>query len=195
MDNIIPHNHKISYQDRVDRNQYRPKLIWFTGFSGSGKSTLASELEVKIFQLGCHTYILDGDNVRDGLNSDLDFTDTGRKENIRRISEVSRLFLDAGVVVLTAFISPFIEDRETARKLVGEENFLEIYVECSLEECEKRDVKGLYKKARNGEIPHFTGISSPFEEPKSPFLTVNTEFNSIEDCTSTLFQAVITKIK
>ena len=195
MENIIPHNHKITFEDRVNRSQYRPKLIWFTGYSGSGKSTLASELENRIFQLGCQTYILDGDNIRFGLNKDLDFSDSGRKENIRRISEVAKLFLDAGVVVMTAFISPFIQDRETAKRLVGAENFMEVYVECSLEECERRDVKGLYKKARNGEIPNFTGITSPFEEPENPFLKVNTEKDSIEDCVSKLFQAIIPKIK
>ena len=185
-ENVIPHNHVIRRSDRVQKYGYNPKLIWLTGLSGSGKSTLASALEVELFNQGAHTYILDGDNIRSGLNNDLDFSDESRKENIRRISEVSNLFLDAGTVVLTAFISPFIEDRESAKSLVGAENFIEVFVECPLEVCESRDVKGLYAKARAGLIKNFTGIDSPFEEPPAPNIKVNTADDSIEDCISQL---------
>ena len=155
-DNIIPHNHTIKLENRIQKNGYAPKLIWFTGLSGSGKSTLASAFETHLFNLNFHTYILDGDNVRSGLNQDLDFSDASRVENIRRIAEVSKLFVDAGVVVLTAFISPFRADRAQARKLVGAENFIEVFVDTPLEICEQRDVKGLYAKARAGKIPNFT---------------------------------------
>ena len=183
---IIPHHHKVTASDRSQRMGHRSKLLWFTGLSGSGKSTLASELEVNLFNEGVSTYILDGDNVRSGLNQDLSFDEVGRKENIRRIAEVSRLFLDAGIVTLTAFISPYKEDRQSARSLVGDENFVEIYVKCSLEVCEKRDVKGLYKKARAGLIPNFTGIDLPFEEPTSPDLVVDTETKDLASCVSDL---------
>ncbi|MDH5608084.1 MAG: adenylyl-sulfate kinase [Cyclobacteriaceae bacterium] len=193
-DYIIPHNHTVKKSDRVNKYGYRSQLIWFTGLSGSGKSTLANALEVHLFNKGFQTYILDGDNIRSGLNNDLDFTDQSRKENIRRIAEVSKLFIDAGVITLTAFISPFIEDREAARNLVGEENFVEVYVECPLEVCEARDVKGLYKKAREGKIPNFTGITSPFEEPMNPDIKVNTSENSLEVCLSQLIEKIMPKL-
>ena len=193
--NIIPHQHQVTQSDRISAYGFVPKLIWFTGLSGSGKSTLASALESYLFKEGVPTYILDGDNVRSGLNSDLDFTEAGRRENIRRIAEVSRLFLDAGVVVLTAFISPFSEDRKQASDLVGAEHFLEIHVDCPLEVCEQRDVKGLYKKARAGEIPHFTGIDSPFEVPEKPFLRVNTAVQSLEACLKTLIERIEPRLK
>lgn len=186
--NIIPHTHAIQQSDRVKKNGYTPKVIWFTGLSGSGKSTLASALEAYFYQKGFNTYILDGDNIRSGLNKDLDFSDTGRTENIRRISEVSKLFIDAGVIVLTAFISPFREDRDQARRLIGAESFLEIHVDCPLEVCEKRDVKGLYRKARAGEIKYFTGIDSPFEDPENPDIRVNTAKDSLEDCLRQLIE-------
>lgn len=195
MENIIPHNHTITKADRVKSSGFKPLLIWFTGFSGSGKSTLANALEVYLHNQGVPTYILDGDNVRSGLNKDLDFGEESRKENIRRISEVSNLFLDAGIVVLTAFISPFKSDRQAAKDLVGEENFIEVYVECPLEVCEARDVKGLYAKARKGEIPNFTGITSPFEEPENPTIKVNTAENSLEDCLKQLINKILPKLK
>lgn len=195
MDNIIPHNHTITQADRIKISGYKPVLIWFTGLSGSGKSTLANALEVYLHNQGVPTYILDGDNIRSGLNKDLDFGDEGRRENIRRISEVSKLLLDAGVVVLTAFISPFKEDRQAARDLVGEENFIEVFVECPLEVCEERDVKGLYAKARRGEIPNFTGVSSPFEEPENPAVLVNTADNSLEDCLKELKNKILPKLR
>lgn len=194
-DHIIPHSHTIVLDDRVNKNGYRPKLLWFTGLSGSGKSTLASALETHFHNKAFNTYILDGDNIRSGLNKDLDFSEASRKENIRRISEVSKLFVDAGVIVLTAFISPFKEDREAAKQLVGEKNFIEIHVDCPLEVCEARDVKGLYKKARAGEIKYFTGITSPFEEPDNPDIRVNTAENSLEDCLKILIEEIEPKIR
>lgn len=181
-ENIIPHNHSIKSEDRVNAYGFEPKLIWFTGLSGSGKSTLASSLEVALFNAGAHTYILDGDNIRSGLNNDLDFSSQSREENIRRISEVSKLFVDSGTVVLTAFISPFMKDRQAARDKVGTKNFIEVFVECPLDVCEARDVKGLYAKARAGLIKDFTGISSPFETPEQPEIIVNTAKQSIGDC-------------
>ncbi len=156
-------------------------VIWFIGLSGSGKSTLASLLEKKLYERGISTYILDGDNIRSGLNKDLDFTDASRKENIRRIGEVAKLMVDAGVVTLTAFISPFKEEREMVKNLVGADRYVEVYVNCPVEECEKRDVKGLYAKARKGEISNFTGISSPFEIPETPDVAVKTAEVSVEE--------------
>ena len=195
MENIIPHNHAITKADRMERSGFKPVLIWFTGLSGSGKSTLAGALEVYLHTQGVPTYILDGDNIRSGLNKDLDFSEESRQENIRRISEVSNLFLDAGVVVLTAFISPFRSDRQAARDLIGEENFFEVFVECPIEVCEERDVKGLYAKARRGEIKNFTGIDSPFEEPQNPTIKVNTANEEMEDCLRQLINKIVPKLK
>ena len=178
---IIPHQHEISAEDRAQLNGHPGKVIWFVGLSGSGKSTLASELERRLFEEGKHTYILDGDNIRSGLNSDLDFSDAARKENIRRISEVAKLMVDAGVIVLTAFITPFEEERAKVKALIGADNYIEVFVNCPLEECEKRDVKGLYAKARRGEISNFTGISSPFEEPQNPDIKVPTHELSVAE--------------
>lgn len=192
---IIPHSHTITKNDRVSKNGHQAKVLWFTGLSGSGKSTLASALELHLHNQGFNTYILDGDNIRSGLNNDLDFSDSSRQENIRRISEVAKLFVDAGVIVLTAFISPFRSDRQAARDLVGEENFIEIHVDCPLEVCEERDVKGLYKKARAGEIKFFTGISSPFEKPENPDIIVNTAENKLEDCLAELIEKIEPKIR
>ena len=158
---IIPHNFSVKKEDREKLNKHQGMLIWFTGISGSGKSTLAGMLEYVLHEKGIHTYILDGDNVRSGLNSDLDFSDAGRVENIRRIAELANLMVDAGLVVMASFISPFRSERALARDLVGAENFVEVFVDCNLETAESRDVKGLYQKARAGIIPNFTGISSP----------------------------------
>lgn len=194
-DHIIPHSHTISKGDRVEKNDFQPKVLWFTGLSGSGKSTLASALEVYFHQLGYATYLLDGDNIRQGLNKDLDFSDESRKENIRRIAEVAKLFNDAGVLVLSAFISPFESDRASAREIIGEDNFLEIHVDCPLDVCEQRDVKGLYKKARAGEIKDFTGISSPFEIPRNPAIRVDTVEFSLEECLQILVKQVEPKLK
>ncbi len=195
MENIVPHNHTITQAERIKISGFKPVLIWFTGLSGSGKSTLANALEVYLHNQGVPTYLLDGDNIRTGLNKDLDFGEEGRRENIRRISEVSKLFLDAGVLVLTAFISPFKEDRQAARDMVGDANFVEVFVECPLEVCEERDVKGLYAKARKGEIPNFTGISSPFEEPETPTVKVNTADNTLEECLKKLINKILPKLK
>lgn len=178
---IIPHKHAISAKDRANLNGHPGKVIWFVGLSGSGKSTLASELERRLFEKGKHTYILDGDNIRSGLNSDLDFSDKSRIENIRRISEVAKLMVDSGLIVLTAFITPFEEERTKIKRLLGPENYIEVFVNCPIEECEKRDVKGLYAKARRGEISNFTGISSPFEEPKNPDLRVPSHKMSVDE--------------
>jgi len=194
-DNIIPHVHEVNRKERVAKNGHLPKVIWFVGLSGSGKSTLASELENRLFQKGFNTYILDGDNIRSGLNNDLDFSSESRKENIRRISEVAKLFADAGVTVLTAFISPFEVDRKLARQLIGEDDFIEVYVDCPLEVCEKRDVKGLYKKAREGKIKNFTGIDSPFEIPQNPEVIVDTANNSLEFCSDKLIEEIETRIR
>jgi adenylylsulfate kinase len=178
---IIPHSHAISREDRMAQQNHPSLVIWFIGLSGSGKSTLASELERRLFEMGKRTYILDGDNVRSGLNRDLDFSDTSRKENIRRIGEVANLMLDAGIITLTAFISPFEEERQMVKKLVGANNYMEVFVNCPIEECEKRDVKGLYAKARRGEISNFTGITSPFEEPQAPDVKVPTHQLSVKE--------------
>jgi len=178
---IIPHTFFVDRKKRAELKGHPAFLIWFTGLSGSGKSTIASRLEEELFNRGYHTYILDGDNVRSGLNSDLDFTDFGRKENIRRIGEIANLFVDAGIVVLASFISPFREEREFVRNTVGKSNFFEVFVECPIEECENRDVKGLYKKARAGEIPNFTGISSPYEVPENPDVIVDTSHLNVDE--------------
>ncbi len=191
---IIPHDHKIKKADRTKLYKHKPSVIWFTGLSGSGKSTLASALEYRLHEAGLKTYILDGDNIRSGLNKDLTFSDDDRKENIRRISEVAKLFVDAGTIVLTAFISPFKEDRATARNLVEDGEFIEVFVDCPLEVCEQRDVKGLYQKARKGEITKFTGIDSPFEAPDQPEITIPTHQLSLEESVEKLFKFVIEKL-
>ena len=170
-------------------------LIWLSGLSGSGKSTIANELEKKLYKNGFLSYLLDGDNIRVGLNNDLGFTDEGRKENIRRIAEVSRLMIDAGLIVITAFISPFEEERTLAKSLVLEDNYFLVHVDCSVEKCEERDVKGLYKKARSGEIKNFTGIDSPYEIPKNPNLIVDTQNESIEESMLKVYNAIINKIR
>ena len=176
--NIIPITHKIQRKDRENIKNQKACVIWLTGLSGSGKSTIANELEYRLNKMKYHTYLLDGDNIRNGLNSDLGFSEKDRKENIRRISEVAKLFLDAGIITITAFISPFKKDREKAREIIGED-FIEVFVDTPLEECIKRDPKGLYKKALDGEIKEFTGINSPYEEPTNPDIYINTTKNDI----------------
>ncbi len=192
---IIPHNHKVARADRENLNKHRAFVIWFTGLSGSGKSTLAGALENKLYQHGYHTYILDGDNVRSGLNSDLDFSEASRKENIRRIAEVAGLMVDAGLIVLSAFISPHRSERQRVKETVGPENYVEVFVNCPLDECEKRDVKGLYQKARKGEISNFTGISSPFEEPDNPDVVVPTHQLSVEAGVDVIWKKIESKLK
>jgi len=182
--NAVWHHATVTRERRKDLNNHKSVILWFTGLSGSGKSTLAHAVEEKLYQHKCHTYVMDGDNVRHGLCGDLGFSDEDRKENIRRIGNVAKLFLDAGTIVLTAFISPFHEDREAVRNLVLPGDFLEIYCNAPLEVCEQRDAKGIYKKAREGVIKDFTGISSPYEVPINPELIVNTGEDSLEECVS-----------
>ena len=180
-ENIVEHNYHISKKDRIKNNNHKSLLLWFTGLSGSGKSTIANLVEHALFNQGVKTYSLDGDNIRKGINNDLTFSAEDRTENIRRIAEVANLMLDAGLVVLAAFVSPYKKDRENIRTIVKDVNFVEIYINTSLEECERRDVKGLYKKARRGEIKNMTGISAPYEAPENPELEINTEKENIED--------------
>lgn len=194
MNNLFPFKSKVTKANRLSLLNQKPKVIWFTGLSGSGKSTLATHLEFQLFAKQYKCYLLDGDNVRTGLSSDLDFSDHSRKENIRRIGEVAKLFLDSGLVVLSAFISPFKEDRDQVRTIVGSENFLEIFVDCPLEVCEQRDVKGLYKKARSGEIKNFTGISSSYDRPLNPDITVNTHLQSLPESLTLLIEFVLPRI-
>jgi adenylylsulfate kinase len=172
----------VNLEARTQRNGHKAAILWFTGLSGSGKSTLAQAVEKMLFLRRCHTYILDGDNVRFGLNRDLGFSPEDRTENIRRIGEVANLMMDAGTICLTAFISPYRVDRQGAREIAPEGKFIEVYTKCSLEECERRDPKGLYKKARAGEIPEFTGISAPYEEPETPEVVVETDQHTLEEC-------------
>lgn len=180
--NITKHNFKITKLKRSLKLNQQPKLIWFTGLSGSGKSTLSNIIEESLFNQGFMTYSLDGDNIRYGLCNNLEFSTKDRKENIRRIAEVANLFLDAGVIVCASFVSPFQKDRDMVRTIIGEENYIEIYVSTSLEECEKRDVKGLYAKARAGLISDFTGISSKYETPLNPDYVIDTSKKNIDTC-------------
>lgn len=186
--NLTWHEAAIQKEERQHKNGYEGKIVWFTGLSASGKSTIANAFSRRLFDLNRQVYVLDGDNIRQGLNSDLGFGDEARKENIRRIGEVAKLFIDSGQYVLTAFISPFREDRQTVRDLVGEGEFIEVYVKCSIEACEERDPKGLYEKARKKEIPSFTGISSPYEEPLNPEIVLNSEKYSVEECVEQLLK-------
>lgn len=184
--NITWHNGYIAKKDRAELKKQKPCLIWFTGLSGSGKSTIATALEQELFRRGYHTYLLDGDNVRHGLNKDLGFTDKDRIENVRRIAEMAKLFVDAGLIVISAFISPFKVEREMAKALLEDGEFVEVYMSASLEVCEGRDPKGLYRKARIGEIKRFTGIDSEYEVPLSPDLIIDTENTSVELCVAGL---------
>lgn len=179
--NIVWHEPQVSRDMREKLNGHRSAVLWFTGLSGAGKSTLAHAVELKLHQMGIRTFVFDGDNVRHGLCGDLGFSLEDRTENIRRIGEMSKLFIEAGVFALTAFISPMREDRRRVRALMPDGDFIEVYCRCSLETCESRDVKGLYKKARAGEIPDFTGVSSPYESPESPEIVIDTDRLSIEE--------------
>ncbi|MGR5341941.1 adenylyl-sulfate kinase [Vibrio astriarenae] len=190
---VVWHNSTVTHQDRVNQKQQKPVVLWFTGLSGSGKSTVANAVESKLLSLGKHSYLLDGDNVRHGLNKDLGFSDADRVENIRRIGEVAKLFVDSGSIVLTAFISPFISDRAQARELMQEGEFLEVFVDTPLEVCEQRDPKGLYKKARAGEIKNFTGIDSTYEAPVSPEIHLETADKSIEACAEYVVEQLAAK--
>lgn len=183
-DNIHWHPVSVSREDREAGNRHKSALVWFTGLSGAGKSTVAHEVERRLHQRGCSTYVLDGDNVRHGLCGDLGFSALDRVENIRRVGEVGKLFVDAGLLVLTAFISPYREDRARVRALFESGRFIEVYCECPIAICEQRDVKGLYRKAREGLMQEFTGISAPYEIPQAPELVLNTGKQSIEECVS-----------
>jgi adenylylsulfate kinase len=180
--NITWHEASLSKETRRTQNGHHSTVIWFTGLSGSGKSTIANAVAAELYKRGIQNYVLDGDNVRHGLNKDLGFSETDRKENIRRIGEVAKLFVDSGQIVLTAFISPFQSDRQIVRNLLAADEFIEVYVKCPLDECENRDPKGLYEKARQGIIKDFTGISSPYEEPDQPELIIETHKYTVEEC-------------
>ena len=181
MKHIIPHQFSISAKARASQKGHAPLLLWFTGLSGSGKSTIANAVEEALYTKGVHTYTLDGDNVRSGLNKNLSFSPEDRTENIRRIAEVANLMVDAGLVVLAAFVSPYQKDREHVKDIVGHDNVVEIYVNTPIEECERRDVKGLYAKARAGEIKDFTGVSAPYEAPKTPNIEIRTDVTSVSE--------------
>lgn len=193
--NIVPHTYQISINDRRKQNKHNSFLIWFTGLSGSGKSTIANALELELHKLGIRTYTLDGDNIRKGLNYDLTFSPEHRKENIRRIAETANLMIDAGLVVLAAFVSPYKKDRENIKNIVKDVNFVEVYVNTSIEECERRDVKGLYKKARAGEIKNMTGISAPYEAPEHPDIEIITEKESIKSSVKKIIDFITPKLQ
>jgi len=182
IENLHFHEHRVARESKEKRNQHKSRVLWFTGLSGSGKSTVANATEKVLHDMGLQTYILDGDNVRMGLNKDLGFSPEDRTENIRRITEVAKLFADSGSIVLTAFISPYREDRDKAREIISDNDFIEVLVSADLSVCEARDPKGLYKKARAGEIKGFTGIDAPYEAPLKPELIVETDKNNIEAC-------------
>lgn len=191
--NIKSYKYQISKKERQKLNGHNSFLVLFTGLSGSGKSTLANALEEKLNGMNIHTYVLDGDNIRSGINKNLGFSPEDRSENNRRIGEISKLLIDAGLVVFAAFIAPYREDRDLIKRIVGTKNFIEVFVNTSLEVCEKRDVKGLYKKARAGEIKNMTGISAPYENPKNPHVKVS-HINTIEECTDIIFESIKDKL-
>ena len=189
--NIIWHNPTVSKELRSQQKGHKPAVLWFTGLSSSGKSTLANAVDSQLYQNNNHSFVLDGDNVRSGLCSDLGFSHADRKENIRRIGEASRLMLESGIIVMAAFISPFRKDRENARTIIGHRDFIEIYCKASLFTCESRDVKGFYKRARTGEIQNYTGIGSPYEEPLNPDLTIDTEKLTINESAEIVFNNLV----
>lgn len=192
--NLVSHSYKIDVEERRKASGHNSLLIFFTGLSGSGKSTLANALEQKLYTENIRTYALDGDNVRKGINSNLSFAPEDRSENIRRIGEISKLFIDAGIVVLAAFIAPYKKDRELIKEIVGSDNYIEIFVNTSLEVCEQRDVKGLYAKARKGEIKNMTGISAPYEHPVQPNVEVSNDY-TIEESVDIIFTRIINQIR
>lgn len=193
--NIVKYNFVVDRKARSLRLNQNPKLIWFTGLSGSGKSTIANALEKRLFKEGFSTYALDGDNVRTGICNNLGFSAQDRKENIRRIGEIAKLMLDAGLVVTASFVSPYTDDREMVKKIVGENNYFEVYVKTPLEECELRDVKGLYAKARSGAIKDFTGVSSPYEPPTKPNIIIDTSKLSVSELTEGIYNLIIKQLR
>ncbi|GHA62086.1 adenylyl-sulfate kinase [Pontibacter akesuensis] len=195
MKHLFPFDSQVGYCQRKEMMQQEPRLVFLTGLSGSGKSTLALRLEHYLFHQGYKVFLLDGDNVRNGLNKDLSFTAEDRKENIRRVGEVARLMLDAGLVVICAFISPYKEERHLVQEIVGQNRFTEVYVNCSLQVCEQRDTKGLYAKARRGEIKNFTGISAPYESPLAPDVELKTDQEAIEESLLKLIEVVEPQLK
>ena len=192
-ENLFFHQHRVPRNLKEERNNHKSRVLWLTGLSGSGKSTIANATEKLLFDEGFQTYILDGDNVRMGLNKDLGFSPEHRTENIRRITEVAKLFADSGSLVLTAFISPYLEDRLQAREIIGQEDFIEIYIKADLSVCESRDPKGLYKKARAGEIKGFTGIDAPYEAPKNPELIIESDKYDVDTCAEKIVDFLIRK--
>lgn len=193
--NTFDETFRVTIKGRRALNNHNSFLIFFTGLSGAGKSTIANALEEKLFKKGIRTFTLDGDNIRKGINSDLEFTKKDREENIRRIAHISKLFIDAGVVVIASFIAPFDKDREFIKQTVESTNFVEVFLSTSVEECAKRDVKGLYKKAKTGEIENFTGISSPYEKPETPDLEIDTTQNSIEKSVELVYEKIKDKLQ
>ncbi len=191
--NTVSYRGTVTRERRENLNNHKSAVVWFTGLSGAGKSTIAHLVEERLHQMGVRTYVFDGDNVRKGLCSDLGFSHEDRTENIRRIGEMCRLFAEAGVLALTAFISPYRVDRDRVRSLVPPGDFIEVYCKCSVEVCEDRDPKGLYKRARAGEIPEFTGISSPYEEPGKPELLIHTNEGSVEECVGQVLDVLLKK--
>ncbi len=194
-ENIFRQQFRLTRQVRNKQQGHASFVIWFTGLSGSGKSSIASALEQRLYEEGCNVYVLDGDNVRLGINRDLDFTDAGRNENIRRVAEVAKILVDAGSIVITSFISPFIAQRKAAKTVIGDNDFVEVFIDCPLEICEERDIKGLYKKARKGEIAHFTGINSPYEVPENADISVQTNSFDLNTCVDQLMQELSSKIQ
>ncbi|WP_424495028.1 adenylyl-sulfate kinase [Salinimicrobium sp. GXAS 041] len=195
MNNIIPQDFHIDCSLRSELKGHKPLLLWFIGLSGSGKSTLANLIEKSLFERNIHTYTLDGDNIRCGLSSNLGFSENERTENLRRTAEVAKLFLDAGTVVLASFITPKKSDRSLIKNIVGKESYVEIYINTSFKECEKRDIKGLYKKAREGKIENFTGVDSPFEAPENADIEIKTEQQTIEESAKQILKNILPKLK
>lgn len=194
MDELHPEQGRIGAEERAQRLSQRPLVVWFTGLSGSGKSTLAVKLEAGLFEAGFHAFLLDGDHLRTGLSRDLGFEPDSRTENIRRAAEVAKLLVDAGVITICAFISPYQKDRELARNIIGKERFMEVFVDCPLEVCQNRDVKGLYAKANAGKIGNFTGLTAPYERPVKPDLTLKTDNSSVDVCLRLLLDQVLPQL-
>ena len=195
MSHLIPQSFTINRAQYEKRNGHRGLVIWLTGLSGSGKSTIANELNTRLFQQNKHGIILDGDNTRLGINHDLGFSAADRTENNRRVAEIAKLFMESGSIAICSFISPFQKDRELSKQLIGERDYFEVFVDCSLEMCEKRDVKGMYKQARKGELESFTGISSPYETPLNPQLILHTEQLNLQQCVDLLLESISERIK